>query len=257
MRLIASSQPLTHPVTFIMCCALLLCSISGAYGRETPQAPKDSAKKTVATAIAVNTVAANETVRALHAAQDRAVANFRRNREREGAAARVAQARKAASRAAAEKQARLDARALARAQDRVVAFYKGIPFESAARRVEILTCFAGIQDRHARIGVQLVNGMVNHFSFYSKAKPRTCSIDADRNGAFSHWEDVGAVSKVTLAEEKGVLLINRKGRGYHFLFRDVDRMRYCGMDGTINGSLTVTRGKIQCDVQGIMDGHQG
>ena len=180
-----------------------------------------------------------------------AIRNERRQRPRRLGRGRLP------DKAAAAEQTRLEARALARAQDRVVAHYKGLPFEKAARRVEVLTCFTGIQDRHARIGVQLVDGMVNHFSFYSKAKPRTCSIDAARDGAFNHWEDVGAGAKVTLAEEKGVLLIKRMGRGYHFLFRGVDRMRYCGMDGTINGSLTVTRGKIQCDVQGIMDGHQG
>ena len=32
-------------------------------------------------------------------------------------------------------------------------------------------------------------------------------------------------------------------------FRDIDRMRYCGMDGKINGSLTVVRGrKTTCTV---------
>ncbi len=255
MKSIASSRRVTHPL--IMCCALMLCSIGAAHGRGSPQAPGDSAKKNAATTKAGDAAETARTARALHAAQDRAVVNFRRNQERKAATAKAAHARAVADKAAAAEKTRIEARALARAQDRVVAHYKGLPFEKAVRRVEVLTCFTGIQDRHARIGVQLVDGMVNHFSFYSKAKPRTCSIDAARDGAFNHWEDVGAGAKVTLAEEKGVLLIKRMGRGYHFLFRGVDRMRYCGMDGTINGSLTVTRGKIQCDVQGIMDGHQG
>lgn len=121
----------------------------------------------------------------------------------------------------------------------------------------MLTCFTGVEDRHARIGVQLVNGRISQFAFYSKSKPRTCSIAIERNGAFAQWEDSGSTSRVTFAEEKGVMVIDRQSRGYRFVFRGIDRERYCGMDGKINGSLTVLRGKRQCDVQGIMDGHQG
>ena len=194
--------------------------------------------------------------KALSVAQDRAVANYRRYQSRKAAAAKLAQTRAAAAKAMAAKKAQADARALAKAQDRVVAHYKGIPLV-ATRRVEVLTCFAGIQDKHARIGVQLVNGQVNNFSFYSKSKPRTCSIDVKRDGPYSHWEDNGVVSRVTLMEEKGVLLIDHKRGSYRFVFQSVDRMRYCGMEGKINGSLIVMRGKSKCDVHGIMDGHQG
>lgn len=121
-----------------------------------------------------------------------------------------------------------------------------------ARGVEQLTCFTGVKDRHARIGVQVVNQKVKYFAFYSKRKPRTCSIDVERDGG---WVDKGATSKVTLAENSGVMLIDHKPGTYRFVFRNVDRMKFCGMDGKINGSLTVVRGKNQCIVQGIMDGH--
>ncbi|MDH3314605.1 MAG: hypothetical protein OER43_02395 [Gammaproteobacteria bacterium] len=125
----------------------------------------------------------------------------------------------------------------------------------AARKVEQLTCFTGVRDRHARIGVQVVNGKVDYFAFYSKRKPRTCSIDVGRDSSSGRWEDKGATSKVTLMEDTGVLLIDHKSGGYRFVFRNVDRMRYCGMYGKINGSLTVMPGKKKCVVQGIMDGH--
>jgi hypothetical protein len=127
----------------------------------------------------------------------------------------------------------------------------------AARGVEKLVCFIGVEDRHARIGVQVVNDKVSYLAYYSKWKPRTCSIDLERNGSYGHWEDNGATTKVTLIDEKGVLLIERKSGGYRFVFKNVDRMRYCGMDGKINGSLTVIRGKSKCDWEGIMDGQQG
>lgn len=122
-------------------------------------------------------------------------------------------------------------------------------------RRENLTCFAGSEDRHARIGVELVNDQVTYFAFYSKSRPRTCSIEAGRDDSLSRWTDNGAYFTVMLRDRKGKLLIEQGDGAYRFAFVDVDRNRYCGMPGKINGSLTVTRGKKRCEVQGIMDGH--
>jgi len=202
--------------------------------------------------------------KALISAQDRAVANYKRNESRGVAAAKREQATVAAGAARAAEQVRKETQALARAQDRVVAFYKrslGIGRDTVAagavKRIEKLACFTGIQDRHARIGVQLVDGEVDYFAYYSKWKPRTCSIAAERNGSYSHWEENGGILKVTLADDKGAFMIDRKGGAFHFVFQNIDRMRYCGMSGKINGSLTVVRGKTTCVVEGVMDGHDG
>lgn len=120
---------------------------------------------------------------------------------------------------------------------------------------ENLTCFSGNEDRHARIGVELVNGEVTYFAYYSKWRPRTCSLDAGRDDAVNQWVDGGAYSTVVLSDQKGELRIERNGDVYRFAFLDVDRSRYCGMPGKINGSLVVTRGKNSCVVEGVMDGH--
>lgn len=122
-------------------------------------------------------------------------------------------------------------------------------------RHENLTCFSGTKDRQARIGVKLVNGEVTYFAYYSKWRPRTCSLEAGRGDAFSRWVDHQGYSTVTLADHKGRLRIEHNGGAYRFAFFDVDRGRYCGMPGKINGSLTVTRGKSSCEVEGVMDGH--
>jgi hypothetical protein len=122
-------------------------------------------------------------------------------------------------------------------------------------RRENLTCFSGNDDRHARIGVELVNDEVAYFAYYSKSRPRTCSLEAGRGDPYSRWTDSGAYFTVTLADRKGKLRIEHKDGAYRFAFFDVDRRRYCGMPGKINGSLTVTRGKSSCEVQGVMDGH--
>ncbi|KPK20433.1 MAG: hypothetical protein AMJ67_01120 [Betaproteobacteria bacterium SG8_41] len=225
-----------------------------------------AAMKKQAKVAAANTKTAtkhDDEAKALANAQDRSVVSYKRNESRSVAQAKREQERIAAAAARAAKLAKKEAQALARAQDRVVAYYKrslGIGSETVAKvakGIEKLACFTGVQDRHARIGVQLVNGKVDYFAFYSKRKPRTCSIDVERSGHDGRWEDNGTTSKVTLSENKGVLLIHRKGGAYRFVFRNVDRMRFCGMDGKINGSLTVARGKSKCVVQGVMDGHEG
>jgi hypothetical protein len=161
----------------------------------------------------------------------------------------------AAARSRAAIAAKKEAEALARAQDRVVAHYKRS--RMPVTRVERFSCLTGTEDHHARIGIELINGKLSYFAFYSKSKPRACSIEVKRGGAFNRWEDNGATSKVTLADGKGIFLIDGKRGVYRFLFRDVDRERYCGMDGKINGSLTVMRGRRDCLVEGIMDGHAG
>lgn len=125
----------------------------------------------------------------------------------------------------------------------------------SAKQKEQLTCFTGVQDRHARIGVELENKEVTYFAFYSKRKPRTCSIDVGKASHQGAWERNAKFTKITLIERSGVLLISHTEDSYQFDFRNVDRMKYCGMDGKINGTLVVTRGKQQCAVKGIMNGH--
>jgi hypothetical protein len=116
-------------------------------------------------------------------------------------------------------------------------------------RTETLACRLGSEDRHARIAVVVIKGKTDSFAYYSKWKPRTCSIYLQRKGdMFSRWADNGAITTVSL--DKGAFLIEHKPGEYHFIFRDIDRERYCGMDGVINGSLTIKRGSDQC----ILDG---
>ncbi len=114
---------------------------------------------------------------------------------------------------------------------------------------ETLACRLGTEDRHARIAVVVIGGRTDSFAYYSKWKPRTCSVYLQRNrDMYSKWADSGNITTVNL--EKGAFLIEHKPGQYHFIFRDVDRERYCGMDGVINGSLTIKRGSDQCVLDG-------
>lgn len=245
--------------SIIVCCTLAFFGVGMACASVPPQSSEKSNARAAAAARTKAALAREET-RALNRAQDRAVANYQRYKSRMAAQAKTTQAKAAAAEARAVQKARKEAEALAKAQDRVVAYYKrslgkGIDTLAAkqVRRIEKLACFTGVEDRHARIGVQLVNGKVDHFAYYSKWKPHTCSIAAERNGPYSRWEDNGTTSRVTLVDEKGVMVIDRKIGSFRFEFQDIDRMRYCGMSGKINGSLTVTRGQIKCVVEGVMD----
>ena len=122
-------------------------------------------------------------------------------------------------------------------------------------KLEKLTCMRGSEDEQARIAVEVVGGKVQSFAYYSKKKPRTCSVHVQRDDAYSRWSDEGRFSKVTT--ENGDFLIENRPRDVKFLFRDVDRMHYCGMEiGKINGTLTVTRGKRECAVEQLMEAHQ-
>lgn len=128
---------------------------------------------------------------------------------------------------------------------------------TAARRpprgpIEKYDCKIGNEDQHARIALQAQGGEVQSVAYYSKWKPRTCSVHLQRGDAFSQWKDTGDATTITT--EHGDFLIQTSRGEYQLFFREVDRMHYCGMMGRLNGSMTVTRGpKRQCSVEGIMD----
>ena len=124
-------------------------------------------------------------------------------------------------------------------------------------RVEKLACKLGDEDQHARIAVELHDGKVYRFAYYSKWKPRTCSMEVERDEGYSKWEDTGNVTIVTLIEDKGAFLIDHERSRYKFIFREIDRMRYCGMEGKVSGTLTVFRGRSQCQLEGVMEKGEG
>jgi hypothetical protein len=131
------------------------------------------------------------------------------------------------------------------------------PAAAAVRRpprgpIEKYDCKIGTEDQHARIAVLAQGGEVQSVAYYSKWKPRTCSVHLQRGDAHSHWKDTGDATTITT--EFGDFLIQVSRSEYQLFFREVDRMHYCGMMGKLNGSMSVTRGpKRQCSVVGIME----
>ena len=135
---------------------------------------------------------------------------------------------------------------------------KPAPAQNVARKgpprgpMERYDCKIGTEDQHARIAVLAQGGEVQSVAYYSKWKPRTCSVHLQRGDAYSRWKDTGDAT--TISTEFGDFLVQVSKSEYQLFFREVDRMHYCGMMGKLNGSMTVTRGpKRQCSVVGIMD----
>jgi hypothetical protein len=135
----------------------------------------------------------------------------------------------------------------------VAAEHKKAARKPPPKKVERIDCMVGTEDRQARIAIEAIGGMIQNFAYYGKTKPRTCSMDVKRGDAYSKWEDSGNHTVVTLIDETGAFLIDHDPGRYHFIFRDIDRMRYCGMDGKMNGSLTVvnSKNKYTCTVERV------
>jgi hypothetical protein len=125
-----------------------------------------------------------------------------------------------------------------------------LPLNAVAQQK--LACQTGTEDRHARIAMELQKTKVKRFAYYSKWKPKTCSIEASRGDAYTKWSDKGDLTTVAMA--KGTAIIEQmKGGNYKVTFKNVDREFYCGLDGEINGSVTVFKGKHECALEGVME----
>ena len=120
--------------------------------------------------------------------------------------------------------------------------------------IERFDCLTGTPDWHARIAFEAQGGQVLGFAYYSKWRPRTCSIDLMRNAAGTKWytSPDGAVRVDT---PQGRFHIRTRAEAYEFQFEHVQRRKFCGMPGEINGTMTIKRGAgaTQCSATGIMD----
>lgn len=121
-------------------------------------------------------------------------------------------------------------------------------------KTEQIDCKSGIEDVHARMAIEARGGQIASFAFYSKRKPRTCSLDVNRDSPYVKWRQTadGATRVQTL---HGPILIRTLRDGYEFEFRNVSRQKICGMEGALNGTMTIHRkgNKTECSVAGLLD----
>jgi hypothetical protein len=125
------------------------------------------------------------------------------------------------------------------------------PLQGALERID---CMNGVEDLHARMALEARGGRIASFAYYSKWKPRTCAFDFTRTSPGTKWR-LTPDGSTRVHTPQGRFLIRTRPDAYVFEFEQVQRNRYCGMSGEINGTITVKRGagKPECSVAGIMD----
>ncbi len=128
------------------------------------------------------------------------------------------------------------------------------PLPALTGALERVDCMNGDEDLHARIAFEARGGRVINFAYYSKWKPRTCAFDFSRTSPGTKWR-LTSDGSTRVHTSQGRFLIRTTADSYVFEFEQVQRGKFCGMPGDINGTMTVTRGvgKADCSVVGIMD----
>ena len=128
------------------------------------------------------------------------------------------------------------------------------PLTNVDRAVERTDCKTGTEHWHARIAFEALGGQVTSFAYYSIWKPRTCSLDFERDAPGTNWSRTPE-GETRVDTAQGTVVIRTRPDSYVFEFRQVQRQKFCGMPGEINGSMIVTRGTgtPECLAVGIMD----
>lgn len=132
------------------------------------------------------------------------------------------------------------------------------PLPALAGALERIDCMHGEEDLHARMAFEARGGRIASFAYYSKWKPRTCAFDFSRTSAGTKWR-LTPEGATRVHTPQGRFLIHTRADAYVFEFEQVQRGKFCGMPGEINGTMTIRRGtaKPECSVAGIMDTNDG
>jgi hypothetical protein len=139
-------------------------------------------------------------------------------------------------------------------QDPMAVFTGDKPLPLAQGAVERIDCLSGKEDLHARIAIEAYGGQVRGFAYYSRWRFQTCSIHLQQHDALVRWRltEDGATRVQT---PHGSFLIRADADNYSFEFLNVERMKYCGMYGSISGIMVVKRKTEppQCTTNGVLD----
>ena len=119
-----------------------------------------------------------------------------------------------------------------------------------AARAEPLDCSTKPEkeDLHARVVLDIQNGKVQEFIYYSKFIPFTCSIDSVRG---SSWKDSGNKTAINLGN--GQVEITKLNDEHLISFINVDRAKFCKMpSGKLNGTFVIKKDKSCYEKDGLM-----
>ncbi len=118
--------------------------------------------------------------------------------------------------------------------------------------MERFSCRTGPNDEQARLIVEVVKSRPMEFAYYSRLGTSVCSIHGRRGDAFTKWEDNGG-GKTAVRLLAGSVQLEYKPGHFSIKFAQVDRMRYCGMYGELNGSVETSSKKSECGLTGVFD----
>ncbi|MCW5604546.1 MAG: hypothetical protein KIT18_08385 [Burkholderiales bacterium] len=125
-------------------------------------------------------------------------------------------------------------------------------------KVEQIDCKSGVEDLHARMALEARGGQIASFAYYSKRRPRTCSMDMRRDDPSIKWR-LTPDGATRVQTPQGLFLIRRSPDAWEFEFLEVERQKFCGMEGHINGRMTILRraSNPECSVTGLLDHDDG
>lgn len=128
------------------------------------------------------------------------------------------------------------------------------PLPALTGEIEQIDCKSGVEDLHARMAVEARGGQVVSFAYYSKWRPRTCSLEMKRDAPETKWR-LTPDGATRVQTPDGMFLIRVEADAYVFEFLDVERRKFCGMDGETNGTMRIKRRSAipQCSVAGLLD----
>lgn len=128
------------------------------------------------------------------------------------------------------------------------------PLPLAKGKLERIDCLSGKETLHARMALEARGGQVTNFAYYSRWSFKTCSISLDQRDGKVRWRrtEDGATRVQT---PHGSFLIRADADSYRFEFRNVERMKFCGMYGRMSGEMVIKRHSDppRCEARGILD----
>lgn len=120
--------------------------------------------------------------------------------------------------------------------------------------LEHIDCTSGGENLHARMALEARGGQLASFAYYSRWTPRTCALDFERDDPKTKWRLMpdGATRVQT---PQGIFVIRTHAESYTVEFQKIPRQKFCGMLGTIDGSMTILRNTQPpaCSVVGVLD----
>lgn len=128
------------------------------------------------------------------------------------------------------------------------------PLPVAKGALEQIDCLNGQEQLHARMALEARGGQVTSFAYYSRWQFFTCSIFLEQRDPKVRWRRT-ADGATRVQTPQGSFVIHTDPESYVFEFQNVRRTKFCGMDGAINGTMTILRNTSppRCTSAGILD----